>query len=72
MKKKLAVLMDITLIFLLVLLSSNYPESLPRYNPKTYSSFTSKSIEKKGQDTQKNSPEYSGPISFQPIKAIFH
>ena len=40
MKKSLAVLMDVSLIFLFILISSNYPQSLPHYNPNTFSFFT--------------------------------
>ena len=40
MKKSLAVLMDLSLIFLFTLISSNYPQSLPHYNPNTFSFFT--------------------------------
>lgn len=40
MKKFLSVLMDLTLFCLFILISSNYPQSLPHYNPNTCSFFT--------------------------------
>ena len=38
-EKILAVLMDTILVSLFILLSSNYPESLPHYNPNTSPNF---------------------------------
>ena len=35
MKKTIEILMDISLVLLFILVSSNYIESLPRYTPKT-------------------------------------
>ena len=40
MNKFLAVLMDLSLVLLFILISSNYPQSLPHYNPNTFSFFT--------------------------------
>ena len=35
MRKIFEILMDITLVLLFILVSSNYIETLPRYSPKT-------------------------------------
>lgn len=57
MKKSLAVLMDVALILVLVLLSSNFPETLPHYTPKVFQLTSVKNDLPGKTEGQKNSPE---------------
>jgi hypothetical protein len=63
MKKSLAILMDAIVISLLILLSSNYPETLPHYNPDT---FTSLGIGTHGRIAIYNNQHNSGPEQLNP------
>lgn len=67
MRKIFEILMDITLVLVFILVSSNYFETLPRYTPKTELSKTviAKSSENTDQHGADDKVNTTSVISFK-------